>query len=188
MSTHAPDEVGQLFGAGIGIIDTAHHRILKADAAGPWSPDSGGRRASAPPTGLGIIDRHHAAADLVVGSVQGDRKGQLQLFLSQLVDFGHQAAGRKADVAHSDVHTLRGGDVLKEAHDLVKIIQRFPDAMRRCGRCAPRCPSGRYRSQSRSHRLPGCAPGLPGWRRRSGSPSGSPPAWRRRPCCRSGSA
>ena len=60
--------------------------------------------------------------------MQGDRKSQLQLFLRQLVDFGHQTAGGKADVAHSDVHTLRGGDVLKEAHDLVKIIQRFPDA------------------------------------------------------------
>ena len=60
--------------------------------------------------------------------MQGDRKSQLQLFLSQLVDLGHQTAGGKADVAHSDVHALRGGDVLKEAHDLIKIIQRLPDA------------------------------------------------------------
>ena len=127
MSTHAPDEVGQLSGTGIGIIDTAHHRILKADPAARGlliAADGGHQHLH----GVGIIDRHHAAADLVVGGMQGDRKGQLQLFLSQLVDFGHQTAGGKADIAHSDVHALRGGDVLEEAHDLVKIIQRLPDA------------------------------------------------------------
>ncbi len=33
MGSHAPDEVCQLFCAGIGIIDAPHHGILKADAA-----------------------------------------------------------------------------------------------------------------------------------------------------------
>ena len=106
MGTHAPDQVCQLSGAGIGIIDTAHHGIFKAHAA------AGGILIAAHGLhqhfhGIGIVHRHHAAANFIVGCVQRHREGQLQLFLGQLVDLGHQTAGRKADIAHSDI--LLGG-------------------------------------------------------------------------------
>ena len=40
-----------------------------------------------------IVDGHHAAADVVVGGVEGDGEGELELLLGQLVDLRHEAAG-----------------------------------------------------------------------------------------------
>ena len=48
--------------------------------------------------------------------------------LRQLVDLGHKAAGRQADVAHTDVDALRAGDDLQKVHHIIKIVQRLTDA------------------------------------------------------------
>ena len=60
--------------------------------------------------------------------MEGDGKGELQLLLGQLVDLRHQTAGGKADVPHPDVDAFGRGDVLKESHHLVEIVQRFANA------------------------------------------------------------
>ena len=127
MSAHPPDEVGQLSGAGVGVVDPPHHGVLEAH--------SPARRLLIPAHGLhqhlhgvGVVHRHHAAADVVVGGVEGDGEGELELLLGQLVDLRHEAAGGEADVPHPDVHALGGRDVLEKAHDFVEIIQRLPDA------------------------------------------------------------
>ena len=127
MSTHAPDQVCQLLCADIRIIDTAHHGIFKADpAAGSLLIPAHGLDQLL--HRVGIVDRHHTAADLVGGCVQRDGKGELQFFLRQLVDLGHKAAGGKADVAHADIDALGRGDILQKAHHFVKVVQRLADA------------------------------------------------------------
>ena len=127
MCAHAPDEVCQLLCAGIGIVDAAHHRILEAD------PSARGVLIAADRLhqllhGVGIVHGHHAAADLIVGRMERDGKGELQLFLGQLVDLRHQTAGGKADVPHPDVDAFGRGDILKESHHFVEIVQRLADA------------------------------------------------------------
>ena len=59
--------------------------------------------------------------------MQRDGKGELQLFLRQLVDLGYKAASRKADVAHADIDALGRGDVLQKTHHFVKVVQRLAD-------------------------------------------------------------
>ena len=127
MRAHAPDQVCQLLCADIRIIDTAHHGIFKTD------PATGGLLIPAHRLDqlfhrVGIVDRHHATADLVGRCVQRDGKGKLQLFLRQLVDFGDKTAGGKADIAHADIDALGRGDIFQKAHYLVKVIQRLADA------------------------------------------------------------
>ena len=60
--------------------------------------------------------------------MERDRQCQLQMALRQLVDLGHKAAGRQADVAHTDVDALRAGDDLQKVHHIIKIVQRLTDA------------------------------------------------------------
>ena len=126
MGPHPPDQTGQLFGAGVRIVHPAHHRVFKAD------PPAGGVLIAADRVHqlghrVGVVDRHHLAADGVVGGMEGDGEGQLELSLGQPVDLGHDAAGGQADVPHPDVDPLGGGDQGEELHHLVEVIQRLAD-------------------------------------------------------------
>ena len=137
---------------------------------------------------VGVVHWHHAAADVVVGGVERDGEGELELLLGQLVDLRHEAAGGEL-MFRIPMFTPSGDEMFsRKRMTSSKLSSGSPMPISTMWRCAPRCPSGRCRSRSRSPPPRGCAPGPPGWRRRSGSPSGSPPGWTRRPCCRSGSA
>ena len=127
MGPHPADQMGQLPGAGVRVVDPPHHRVFKAD------PPAGdvlvaAHRLHQPGHGVGVVHRHHLAADGVVGGVEGDGQGQLELVLRQPVDLGHDAAGGQADVAHPDVDPLGGRDQGEELHHLVKVVQRLADA------------------------------------------------------------
>ena len=127
VGTHAPDQVCQLFCTFIRIIDAPDHGIFKAD------PAAGGVLIAAHCLDelvhrVGVVHRHHAAADLVVGRMQGYRQGKLQFMLRQPVDPRHQAAGGQADIPHPDIDPLRGGDQMQEFQHLVKVIQRLANA------------------------------------------------------------
>ena len=73
------------------------------------------------------VDRHNLAARFVVWRMQGDRKRQLQISLGKLFNLIDQTTGRQADVAHADVYAVRTIDKFKEAHNIVKVVQRFAD-------------------------------------------------------------
>ena len=60
--------------------------------------------------------------------MEGHGQCQLQFTLCQLVNPGHQAAGGQADVAHGNIHALGAVHQLQKTHDVVKIIQRLPNA------------------------------------------------------------
>lgn len=55
-------------------------------------------------------------------------KRQLKLFLRKQADLVHKAAGRQADVPHSDVQPVRAVDQLQKAHHIVKIVKRLANA------------------------------------------------------------
>ena len=127
MRAHALDEVGELLRHLTAVIDTAHHRILKADAAARLLLVAAAGRDQLLQRER-IVDRHHAGTGLIVRRMERDRQCQLQMALRQLVDLGHKAAGRQADVAHTDVDALRAGDDLQKVHHIIKIVQRLTDA------------------------------------------------------------
>ena len=109
------------------VVDTIDHGIFEVDPAG------GGRIIPAAAfqqrfNGVGFIDRHDPVADLIVGAMEGNCQRNLHFPLCQGIDLGDQTAGRKADVAHGNIHTVFAVHQLQKAHHIIKIVQRLADA------------------------------------------------------------
>ena len=110
-----------------GIVYAADHGVFKGNPAGSGLviPAAGIDQLLA---GIQLVYRHNGVPDAVVGGMEGHGKGQLQIPFCQLIDFGHQAAGGKADVPHGDVHSLGAVHQFQKAHHIVKVVQRLPNA------------------------------------------------------------
>ena len=125
MRAHALDEVGKLLRHLTAVIDTAHHRILKADAAARLLLVAAAGRDQLLQRER-IVDRHHAGTGLIVRRMERDRQCQLQMALRQLVDLGHKAAGRQADVAHTDVDASGQEMISRKSITLLKLCSGSP--------------------------------------------------------------
>ena len=184
MRAHPLDQVRQFVGHLVAVVDTAHHRILKADAAaGLFLVAAAGRDELF--QRVGVVDRHHAERVALSGACRRDRERQLQMPLGQFVDLGHQAAGRKADVAHADVDAFGQEMICKKSMTLSKLCSGSPMPMSTMwGDTLPRVLLGGVDlgRDLAGGQVPHATP--PGSKRRTGSPSHSPPGWTRRPCCR----
>ena len=112
---------------GLRIVDPIDHGIFKMDApAGYIVIAAAGLHQLR--NGIGLVDRHDPAADLVIGPVEGNGQRDLELLLRQLINLRHQAAGGQADMAHGNVHAVGAVDQFQEPQHILKIVQRLANA------------------------------------------------------------
>ena len=122
MAQHAFQTGGQFSGALVRIVDAAHHRVFKGDAAvrgGDVVPAGFQQHFHTP----SAIDGHDLVTDVVVRRVKRDRERELGPELHQLVDLRHDAAGGHRDVPGTDVGAVFPGDDVEEAEHVV-IVQK----------------------------------------------------------------
>ena len=114
MGRQTPHFLQKLPGCRRGIVHPVDHGILKGDPPGGSLivPAAGGNQFL---HRICPVHRHNRIPHRIVGGMEGDGQGQLQLLFRQGVDLRHQPAGGKADMAHGDV----------KAQGAVYILQKF---------------------------------------------------------------
>ena len=77
---------------------------------------------------VGPVHRHDLRPGLAVRRMERYRQRQLQIQLRQPVNARNHAAGRKRDVAHPDIQTVRVIHKLQKTQYVIQIVHRFADA------------------------------------------------------------
>ena len=127
MGRQALQVLQKLLCSGLRIVYPVNHGVFKGNPpSGGFVVPAAGRQKRL--HRVGFVHRHDGAANLVGGCMKGNRQGQLELMLRQLINLRHQAAGGEADVPHGDVHSLRAVHQLQKPQHIVKIVQRLSDA------------------------------------------------------------
>ena len=126
MPRHTPKLFDDQVRLPVRVVYAVNHGIFKADAAArpPEVVVTGGKQLLHV---IGPVYRHQLVSGLTVRRVEGDGQRQLQLQLRQTADAGNHAAGRQADMAHSNFHPLWMVDQLQEPQHIVQVVHGLPD-------------------------------------------------------------